>query len=57
MLQFITSNQNFYYINVIQHVASRVEDLPVVVARANRLRRATGEGLAFLGVPRSYYGL
>ena len=23
MLQFITSNQNFYYINVIQHVASR----------------------------------
>ena len=24
MLQFITSNQNFYYINVIQHVASRV---------------------------------
>ena len=40
----------------VQHVASRVDDLVALVDRANELRDATGEGLAFLNVPRSYYG-
>ncbi|KAH8044324.1 hypothetical protein JL720_17114 [Aureococcus anophagefferens] len=39
-----------------QHVASRVDDLVALVDRANELRDATGEGLAFSNVPRSYYG-
>jgi len=40
----------------VQHVASRVQDLVAVVSRANALRTATGEGIAFLEIPRSYYG-
>ena len=40
-----------------QHVASRVRNLPEFVARANRQREATGNGLGFLRIPRSYYGV
>jgi len=40
----------------VQHFASRVSDLPAFIARANRYREVTGEGLAFLRIPRSYYG-
>jgi hypothetical protein len=42
--------------NGVQHVATRVDDLLMVVRRANLIRRCYGEGLAFLAVPRSYYG-
>ena len=41
----------------VQHVASRVADLPGFVARAAARRDATGVGLAFLNIPRSYYGV
>jgi len=40
----------------VQHMANRVPNLPQFVARANRYRKVTGEGLAFLNIPRSYYG-
>mmetsp|Transcript_66435 Transcript_66435/g.197711 ORF Transcript_66435/g.197711 Transcript_66435/m.197711 type:complete len:664 (-) Transcript_66435:147-2138(-) len=40
----------------VQHIASRVADLPGVVQRANDFRVMTGAGLAFLSIPRSYYG-
>jgi hypothetical protein len=40
-----------------KHVASRVADLPTVVQRANDYRKITGLGLAFLNIPRTYYGL
>ena len=42
--------------NGVQHVATRVDDLLATIKRANRIRRSTGEGLAFLAVPLSYYG-
>ena len=41
----------------IQHVASRVADLPAFVQRGNDMRRITGEGFTFLNIPRSYYGV
>ena len=41
----------------IQHVASRVNDLPSFVQRGNDCRKITGEGLTFLNIPRSYYGV
>jgi len=41
----------------IQHVASRVADLPAFVQRGNDYRKITGEGLTFLNIPRSYYGV
>ncbi len=41
----------------IQHVASRVDDLPKFVQRGNDFRRITGEGFTFLNIPRSYYGV
>ncbi len=41
----------------IQHVASRVDDLPKFVQRGNDFRRMTGEGFTFLNIPRSYYGV
>ena len=41
----------------IQHIASRVEDLPTFVQRCNDLREITGEGFTFLNIPRSYYGI
>merc|ERR1712066_921542 len=40
----------------IQHIASRVQDLPSVVQRANDYRKMTGAGLSFLSIPRTYYG-
>merc|ERR1719189_1761327 len=40
----------------IQHIASRVQDLPCVVQRANDYRRMTGAGLNFLSIPRTFYG-
>lgn len=40
----------------VQHIASRVEDLPSLVQRANDMRKMTGAGLSFLSIPRSYYG-
>merc|ERR1740138_1408250 len=40
----------------IQHIASRVADLPALVQRANDFRKMTGAGLSFLSIPRSYYG-
>jgi len=40
----------------VQHLASRVADLPRLVQRANEYRGATGAGLSFLSIPRSYYG-
>eukprot|EP00929_Paragymnodinium_shiwhaense_P003041 TRINITY_DN103432_c0_g1_i1.p1 TRINITY_DN103432_c0_g1~~TRINITY_DN103432_c0_g1_i1.p1 ORF type:complete len:732 (-),score=93.24 TRINITY_DN103432_c0_g1_i1:11-2206(-) len=40
----------------VQHVASRVADLPRLVQRANDMRKVTGAGLSFLPIPRSYYG-
>lgn len=40
----------------IQHIASRVKDLPCVVQRANDYRKMTGAGLNFLSIPRTYYG-
>lgn len=41
----------------IQHVASRVEDLVAFCQRANDYRNITGEGVSFLQIPRSYYGV
>ena len=41
----------------IQHVASRVASLPEYVQRANDMRAITGEGVTFLNIPRTYYGL
>ena len=41
----------------IQHVASRVASLPRYVQRANDMRAITGEGVTFLNIPRTYYGL
>ena len=41
----------------IQHVASRVASLPEYVQRANDYRAITGEGVTFLNIPRTYYGL
>jgi len=41
----------------IQHIASRVEDLPAFVQRGNDFREITGEGFTFLKIPRSYYGV
>jgi hypothetical protein len=41
----------------IQHVASRVEDLVAFCQRANEYRQITGEGVTFLQIPRSYYGI
>jgi hypothetical protein len=41
----------------IQHIASRVEDLPKFVQRGNDFRKITGEGFTFLNIPRSYYGV
>ena len=41
----------------IQHVASRVASLPSYVQRANDYRAITGEGVTFLNIPRTYYGL
>ena len=41
----------------VQHVASRVGDLITLIQRANDYRKVTGEGLSFLGIPRSYYGV
>lgn len=40
----------------VQHMACRVQDLPLFIHRANRYRQVTGEGLSFLNIPRSYYG-
>ena len=40
----------------IQHLASRVPDLVAFIQRANAYREATQKGLAFLTIPRSYYG-
>ncbi|CAJ1397729.1 unnamed protein product [Effrenium voratum] len=40
----------------VQHIASRVEDLPALVQKANDMRKITGAGLSFLSIPRSYYG-
>ena len=41
----------------VQHVASRVASLPAYVQRANQMRAVTGEGVTFLNIPRTYYGL
>ena len=41
----------------IQHIASRVDDLPTFVQRANDYREVMGEGFTFLNIPRSYYGV
>ena len=41
----------------IQHVASRVDDLPQFIQRGNDFREITGEGFTFLKIPRSYYGV
>merc|ERR1719502_1066843 len=41
----------------VQHIASRVAFLPQLVGRANAYRAITGEGLTFLSIPRTYYGL
>ena len=40
----------------VQHVASRVKDLPAFIEQANHYREMTGEGFTFLNIPRSYYG-
>lgn len=40
----------------VQHIASRVADLPALVQRANDFREATGGGISFLNIPKSYYG-
>mmetsp|Transcript_404 Transcript_404/g.629 ORF Transcript_404/g.629 Transcript_404/m.629 type:complete len:706 (+) Transcript_404:471-2588(+) len=41
----------------VQHIASRVNDLPSFVQRANDYRKVCGEGFTFLNIPRSYYGV
>lgn len=41
----------------IQHVASRVEDIVSLIENANEMREITSEGLTFLKIPRSYYGI
>jgi len=43
--------------NGVQHIASRVDDLPAFVQRGNDFRKITGEGFTFLKIPRSYYGV
>ncbi len=40
----------------VQHMACRVQNLPLFIHRANKYRQVTGEGLSFLNIPRSYYG-
>merc|ERR1712050_756942 len=40
----------------VQHIAQRVPNLVSFIARANGIRKATGEGMTFKGFPRSYYG-
>jgi len=40
----------------VQHLASRVGDLPTVVQRANDYRKMTGAGFTFLSIPLAYYG-
>ena len=40
----------------VQHVASRVKDLPAFIQQTNDYREMTGEGFTFLNIPRSYYG-
>ncbi|KAK3253593.1 hypothetical protein CYMTET_37162 [Cymbomonas tetramitiformis] len=40
----------------VQHIASRVQDLPSFVQRVNDYRKMTGEGMTFLKIPQSYYG-
>merc|ERR1712032_1403239 len=40
----------------IQHVASRVENLPNLIQRVNDFRKMTGAGFTFLQLPRTYYG-
>merc|ERR1712113_802286 len=40
----------------VQHIAHRVPDLVSFIARANGIRKATGEGMTFKGLPRSYFG-
>ncbi len=41
----------------VQHIASRVDDLPQFIQRGNDFREITGEGFTFLKIPRSYYGV
>jgi len=41
----------------VQHIASRVDNLPAFVQRGNDFRKITGEGFTFLKIPRSYYGV
>eukprot|EP00937_MAST-01D_sp_MAST-1D-sp2_P000547 g547.t1 len=41
----------------IQHIASRIEDLPAFISLNNAQREMTGEGFSFLRIPRSYYGI
>jgi len=40
----------------IQHIATRVSDLPRFVEQSNWTREVTGEGFTFLYIPPSYYG-
>merc|ERR1711920_1125465 len=40
----------------VQHIAHRVPDLVQFIARANGIRKATGAGMTFKGLPRSYFG-
>eukprot|EP00943_MAST-04B_sp_MAST-4B-sp1_P008706 g8706.t1 len=40
----------------VQHVASRVKNLPAFIQQSNDYREMTGEGFTFLNIPRSYYG-
>lgn len=40
----------------VQHIAALVEDLPSLIQNANDYREMTGAGMAFLQIPRSYYG-
>jgi len=40
----------------VQHIASRVADLPSFIQRSNDYRKMTGAGFTFLGIPPSYYG-
>ena len=41
----------------VQHIATRVDDLPQFIQRGNDFREITGEGFTFLKIPRSYYGV
>merc|ERR1719221_2024932 len=40
----------------IQHIASRVENLPNLIQRVNDFRKMTGAGFTFLQIPLTYYG-